>query len=206
MPTLTKFGHVLSEQNPQAENHMSLQLCRALMSRLAARPSAGFPPAVTTCDAGANASREAVSFPTSPPTATAEAHGQPTAENPWGGGPESLLPEPSCDAHSGACACLPRGRLDLLGAGGWVSVPEPADVEWPCPECDQSAEYGSVCCDGCSKWVHTRCDSAALAHCGSGADPDCSPTRRPIDKRSTADAVPGRGWRYEGKKTPQRPL
>ena len=33
-----------------------------------------------------------------------------------------------------------------------------------------------------------------------------SPTRRPIDKRSTADAVPGRGRRCEGKKTPQRPL
>ena len=34
----------------------------------------------------------------------------------------------------------------------------------------------------------------------------CSPARRPIGKRSTADAVPGRGRRCEGKKTPQRPL
>ena len=33
-----------------------------------------------------------------------------------------------------------------------------------------------------------------------------SPTRRPIGKRPTADAVPGRGRRCEGKKTPQRPL
>ena len=34
----------------------------------------------------------------------------------------------------------------------------------------------------------------------------CSSARRPIDKRATADAVPGRGRRCEGKKTPQRPL
>ena len=33
----------------------------------------------------------------------------------------------------------------------------------------------------------------------------CEPARRPIDKRPTADAAPGRGRRCEGKKTPQRP-